>query len=76
MMYFFIPVATLFIITVLLQQKESSLGSMGGSDSGEAIVQGRRGADKFLHRVSILLATLLLAGGIYAMMTASTPLTV
>lgn len=60
-------VAILFIVSVLLQQKNSSLGSFMGQDSGDEMVQTRRGAELLLHRASIVLSILLLAGGIYSM---------
>lgn len=64
---FFGIVSILFIVSVILQQKNSSLGSLMGQDAGDEIVQTRRGAEMFLHRASILLATLFLGGGIYMM---------
>ena len=39
---------------------------MGGG-AGEEIAQSRRGADKFLHRATILLAILFLGGAMGAM---------
>lgn len=62
-----IIVAVLLILLVLLQQKNSSLGSMAGQDSGDDIVQTRRGAEKFLHRATILVALVFVAGSLYAM---------
>jgi len=64
---FFALVSVLFIITVVLQQKNSGLGSMMGQDAGDEIVQTRRGAEVFLHRASIVLAVLFFGGGIVAM---------
>lgn len=65
---FFTVISVLLIVVVLLQQKNSSLGSMmGGGDSGDEMVQTRRGADKFLHRATLVLAFLFAATGIYAM---------
>lgn len=62
-----IVLSLLLIGTILLQQKNSSLGSMAGQDAGEEIAQTRRGAEKFLHRLTILLALLFAGGGMYAM---------
>ena len=59
---YFVGVSVLFIASVLLQAKNSSLGSMMGTDSGDEMVQTRRGAEKFLHRCSLLLAFLLFGG--------------
>ena len=66
----FAIVCVLFILTVLVQQKNSSLGSMMGGDAGEEIAQTRRGAEKFLHRLSIVLSGFLLGGGVYFMIIA------
>jgi protein translocase SecG subunit len=60
-------VAVLFIVSVIMQQKNSSLGSFMGQDAGDEMVQTRRGAELVLHRASILLAVLLLGGAIYSM---------
>ena len=60
-------IAVLLIATILLQQKNSSLGSMMGQDAGDEIAQTRRGAEMFLHRCSIVFAVLFLGGGIFAM---------
>jgi len=59
-------VSILLIIVILLQQKDAGLGTLMGG-SGEEIAQTRRGADKFLHQATIVLATLFIAGGFYAM---------
>jgi len=66
---YFITVAILFISVVLLQQKNSTLGSMMGGGAGDEVAQTRRGADKFLHRATILLAAMLFGGGIFVMFT-------
>ena len=65
---FFAIISVLLIIVILLQQKNSSLGSMMGQDAGDEMVQTRRGAEKFLHQATIVLAILFAAGGIYFMM--------
>jgi len=64
---FFVTVSVLLVISILLQQKSSSLGSMMGGDGGEEIAQTRRGADKFLYRATVVLATFFVGGGVYAM---------
>ena len=64
---FFTVVAVLFIIVVLMQQKNSTLGSMMGGDAGDEMVQTRRGADKWLHRITVALAIILVGGGLVAM---------
>lgn len=63
----FMAISIMLVGVVLLQQKSSSLGSMMGADSGDEMVQTRRGADKFLHQATIILALLFALGGIYAM---------
>ncbi len=63
----FTAIAVLLIIIILLQQKSSALGSMMGQDSGDEIVQTRRGADKFLHQITIILALAFSGLGIYMM---------
>lgn len=64
---FFIFISVLLIIVILLQQRSSSLGSMMGGDAGEEMVQTRRGADKFLHKATIILSGIFIVGGIYSM---------
>ena len=65
---FFTAVSVLLIVSIILQQKNSSLGSFMGQDAGDEIVQTRRGAEVFLHRASIVLSVLFLAGGMYKML--------
>ncbi len=67
---FFLTVTVLFIAVVLVQQKNSTLGSMMGGDGGDEMVQTRRGAERFLHRLTIILAVLWVGGGLYAMLIA------
>lgn len=64
---FFTVISVLLIVAIILQQKNSSLGSFMGQDAGDEIVQTRRGAESFLHKASIVLSILFLGGGIYAM---------
>ena len=59
--------ALLLVLLILLQQKSSSLGSMAGQDAGDEIVQTRRGAEKFLHRATIVMALLFVGSSLYAM---------
>jgi protein translocase SecG subunit len=63
---FFTIISILLIVVILVQQKHSGLGALMGG-SGEEIAQTRRGADKFLHQVTIVLTILFLGGGIYSM---------
>lgn len=65
--YITLASAALFIALVLIQQKESSLGSMMGSDSGEEIEKTRRGADRMIHNLTVLMAGILLVSSFYFM---------
>jgi len=67
---FYIIVTILFIAVVLLQQKNATLGSMMGGDAGDDMVQTRRGGEKFLHQMTIVLAVIFIVGGLYAMVIA------
>lgn len=62
----FTVISILLIVVILLQQKHSGLGALMGG-SGEEMAQTRRGADKFLHQVTVVLSILFLAGGFYSM---------
>ncbi len=65
---FMIVISISLIGVILLQQKDSALGSMGGQDSGgEEIAQTRRGAEKFLHQMTIFLVLIFVGGAIYKM---------
>jgi len=55
-----ILISALLIITILIQQKGSGLGSAFGGDSGN-IYSTRRGAEKILFYVTIVLAVLFVA---------------
>ena len=68
---FFGIVSVLLVAVILIQQKNSTLGSMMGGDAGDEIAQTRRGADKFFHRMTIILGVLFVGGGLYSMFVAS-----
>ena len=51
-----IAVSFLLIITILLQQKGSGLGSAFGSDGGSNTYSTRRGMEKVLFYATIVLA--------------------
>jgi len=55
-----ILISALLIITILIQQKGSGLGSAFGGDSGN-IYSTRRGAEKILFYATIVLAVLFVA---------------
>lgn len=63
----FAVISVLLIIVILLQQKSSALGSMMGSDSGDELVQTRRGMDQVLHQMTVILAVIFAAMGMYFM---------
>lgn len=65
---FFTVVSVLLVAVILLQQKSSALGSMMGADSGDEMVQTRRGADKVLHYATVILAIAFAGGGLAVMM--------
>lgn len=65
---FMVTVSICLIGVILLQQKSSSLGSMSGEDAGEEIAQTRRGAEKFLHQITIFLVVLFTITAIYKML--------
>lgn len=54
-----IIISILLIVVILLQQKGSGLGMAFGGDS--AIYRTKRGAEKFIFRLTIVLAFLFLA---------------
>ncbi len=54
-----IVISILLIVTILLQQKGSSLGMAFGGDS--SVYRTKRGAEKFIFRLTIILAFLFLA---------------
>lgn len=54
-----ITVSILLMVVILMQQKGSGLGSAFGGDS--AVYRTKRGAEKFIFRLTIILAVLFLA---------------
>ncbi|MBU1202504.1 preprotein translocase subunit SecG [Patescibacteria group bacterium] len=53
-----IVISILLIATILMQQKGSGLGAAFGSES--SIYRTKRGAEKFIFRLTIILAALFL----------------
>ena len=53
-----IVISILLVATILLQQKGSGLGSAFGGDS--QVYRTKRGAEKFIFRMTIVLAVLFL----------------
>ena len=54
-----IVISILLIVVILMQQKGSGLGSAFGGDG--AVYRTKRGAEKFIFRLTIILAVLFLA---------------
>lgn len=54
-----IIISVLLIVCILLQQKGSGLGAAFGGDS--AVYRTKRGAEKFIFRLTIILSFLFLA---------------
>lgn len=65
---FMIAISIVLIGVILIQQKSSSLGGMAGQDAGEEIAQTRRGAERILHQLTILLAVVFALGAVYKML--------
>ncbi len=59
--YVQITLSILLVITILLQQRGSSLGGAFGGDNFSATFSKRRGAELFLFKLSIALAILFAA---------------
>lgn len=59
---FLVIVSVFLILTVLLQQRGTTLGGAFGGES--AVYFARRGAEKFLFILTIILAVLFTGGGI------------
>lgn len=57
-----IIISVLLVVTILMQQKGSGLGSAFGGDS--AVYRTKRGAEKFIFRLTIILAILFLLSAI------------
>ncbi len=56
--YVQIVLSILIVITVILQQRGSSIGGAFGGDDSSSTFNTRRGAEKFLFRASIVLGIL------------------
>jgi len=67
----FTVVSVLLILVIMVQQKSSALGSMMGADSGDEMVQTRRGSDKVLHNLTVILGLLFVGMGLWMMYSPS-----
>lgn len=54
-------VSILFMLSVLVQQKDSGFSSAIGGQSGATVQTTKRGAEKFVSQVSVVLAILFVA---------------
>lgn len=59
----FLVISLIIIIVILLQQRSSGLGSAFGGD--DAVFTSRRGAERSLYRLTILLGIIFIALGLY-----------
>ncbi len=66
-----IIVSILLIILILLQVKGGGLGSLLGGDPGAGISRTRRGLEKTLFQITIVMAALFLAISILAVVAFS-----
>lgn len=61
-------ISVLLIVLILLQVKGGGLGSLLGGDAGGGIARTRRGLEKTLFQVTIIIAVLFLAISIVAVL--------
>jgi preprotein translocase subunit SecG len=62
-------IAIALIVVIILQARGQGLGSLfGGSDSGMGITKTRRGLERTLFQITIILATLFLLNAIIQLM--------
>lgn len=54
-------VSILFVLSVLVQQRESGFSSAIGGQSGANVQTTKRGAEKFVSRASVVLAIVFVA---------------
>lgn len=63
-----IIVSTLLIISIVLQPKDSDAGVMFGGGFGDEVKRTKRGAELFLHNITIFLTTIFAAIAIAIML--------
>ncbi|MCE2490943.1 MAG: preprotein translocase subunit SecG [Anaerolineae bacterium] len=61
-------ISILLIVLILLQVKGGGLGSLLGGDAGGGIARTRRGLEKTLFQITIIIAVLFLAISIVAVL--------
>ncbi len=63
-----ILISVALIVVIILQAKGMGLGSLFGSDSGMGITKTRRGLEKTLFQITILLSALFLINSVVQLM--------
>lgn len=64
-----IILSIILIISILLQKSDSGIGgAFGSGNDGGSTYHTRRGLEKFLYRLTIFLAILLVASSIFAIL--------
>jgi len=63
-----VNISILLIVLILLQVKGGGLGSLLGGDAGGGIARTRRGLEKTLFQITIIIAVLFLAISIVAVL--------
>ncbi len=61
-------ISLLLIVLILLQVKGGGLGSLLGGEAGGGIARTRRGLEKTLYQITIIIAVLFLAISIVAVL--------
>lgn len=65
-----IILSILLVITILMQRSEAGLGgAFGGGDMGSSVHHSRRGAEKVLFRISIVLGVLFALTALVALLS-------
>ena len=63
-----VVISVILVILILLQVKGGGLGSLFGGESGMGITRTRRGLEKTLYQLTIIMSVLFLALSIVAVM--------
>ncbi|HRL11284.1 MAG TPA: preprotein translocase subunit SecG [Aggregatilineales bacterium] len=66
-----IILSVLMVILILLQVKGGGLGTIFGGDAGTGLTRTRRGLEKLLFQITLIVATVFLAICIFAVVTYS-----
>ena len=68
--YVQVALSILLVVSILLQQRGSSLGGAFGGDGGSVTTSARRGSEKWLFRASIVLGVLFALSAFIALLIA------